>query len=107
MLALARRFAPALLSLPAAALLLSTGGPASAQAPEDGLDVTANVVYDVQTAGVPVRVSWDVTIVNNDPSTTNTGSGTVFFYDALGLPVLRGATNASAVDSDGAPLDVV
>ena len=107
MLALARRLFPALLSLPAAAWLISAGNAASAQAPDDGLAVTANVTYDVQTAGVPVRVTWDVTIVNNDPSTTDNGSGTVFFYDALGVPVLRGATNANAIDSGGVPLDVL
>ena len=55
----------------------------------------------------PVRVSWDLSFKNNDPATSEPGSeGTVFFYENVTVPVLKGASGVSAVSSSGVALDV-
>jgi hypothetical protein len=44
---------------------------------------------------------------NDDPATSNGGDGgTVFFYENLTIPVLKGASGISAVSSSGTPLTV-
>jgi len=68
--------------------------------------ISSHVVYQVRPDLGPVRVAWDVTLQNNDPQTANGDSGTVFFYENLTIPVLRGASAISAVDASGAPLSV-
>lgn len=100
-----RIFAPVLLSLAALfALIASSGSPAQAQAAT--LIFTSNVVYDVATTDQPVRVRWDVSIVNNDPETVDDGSGFIQFYEGLALPIIPGATELAATDSAGTALDV-
>jgi hypothetical protein len=48
-----------------------------------------------------------VTFENNDPATAASGDGeTVFFYENLTIPVLRGASAVSATASTGEPLTV-
>ena len=77
--------------------------PASA---EDAVHVKSHVSYDVRPGEEPVRVVWDVTFENNDPQTTAAGEDTVFFYENLTIPVLRGAEAVSATSSSGEPLGV-
>lgn len=103
---LLRASAPALLSLAAAVLLLAVGRGATAHAQAPALVFTSNVVYDVATAEQPVRVTWDVTIVNNDPETQDNGSEFVKFYEALDLPIIPGAGMLYAEDSDGYALSI-
>ncbi len=62
----------------------------------DPLTITSKVTYDVKPDSGPVRVAWDVKFVNNDPDTQSECCGTIFFYDELTIPVLRGAKNLSA-----------
>ncbi|MEX0682935.1 MAG: hypothetical protein WD904_10480 [Dehalococcoidia bacterium] len=95
-----RRTAICLLAL-AALFLARSGGSAHA---DDLLQVTSNINYDVRTGENRVVVTWDLHVVNNDPETVF-GDGTVFFYQGLTLPVLSGATDASA-ESGGASLDL-
>ena len=85
--------------------LLTQPGPGAAEE-TDLLHVTSNVVYDVKTGDVPVAVTWDISIVNNDPETAFADSGDVLIYESLNLPLLRGASNPAAIDSDGTPLGV-
>ena len=99
-----RRPGPALVAFAACAVALLW--PAAAGGADDKVQVVSNVTYDVMTAGTPVHVGWDVVMTNNDPATTNTGAGTVSFYDTLQLPVLRGAGNVRARSAAGAPLAV-
>jgi hypothetical protein len=101
-----RVLAPVLLFLVLAASFVATDtdSPARAQAPT--LVYTSSVTYDVATTDQPVRVRWDVSIVNNDPETVDDGSGFIQFYEALALPVIPGAGDLSATDADGATLDV-
>lgn len=73
---------------------------------EDGLSINSNITYNVKTEEGPVRVAWDIQIVNNDPDTAFSETGTVFFYENLSIPVVRGAANAAAIDGDNAPLTV-
>lgn len=69
--------------------------------------INSQVVYHVRPDLGPVRVVWDVTLQNDDPNTSNGDeSGTVFFYENLTVPVLRGASVISAVSAAGTPLDV-
>jgi hypothetical protein len=69
------------------------------------LTLASTVTYDVKTADDAVHVVWDATITNNDPdSTFQNGQG--FYYFAYPIPVLTGAANVSATDSNGVPLDV-
>ncbi len=67
----------------------------------DDLAVTSTIVYDVQTSDVPVRVTWDVSITDNDPETQPSGSGVLVFYDTVNLPVIRGATGVAVTDEAG------
>ena len=71
------------------------------------MHVTSHVTYDAHPGKGPVRVSWDLSFTNNDPATSEPGSeGTVFFYENVTVPVLKGASGMSAVSSSGAALDV-
>lgn len=80
---------------------------AGAQAASDDLlRITSQVAYVVRPADGPVHVSWQVDIQNNDPSTQRQDYGTSYFYQSIGLPVLRGASAISATGSSGAPLRV-
>ena len=96
------------LMLAAFALVLSVlMGPAGASAEEDLVHVSSRVTYNAHPDQGPVRVSWDLSFKNNDPATSEPGSeGTVFFYENVTVPVLRGASGISAVSSSGAALDV-
>jgi len=85
-------------------LFAGAGNRAAAQEPD--LVLTSNVVYDIATTDQPVRVTWDVSIVNNDPETADTGSGTIKFYESLSLPIIPGAGALSAADADGSVLDI-
>ena len=81
--------------------------PAEEARGDDLVHISSRVVYDVRPDQGSVRVAWDVTFQNKDPQTSSRdGSGTVFFYENMSLPVLRGASNVSAVSSTGAPLTV-
>ncbi len=60
------------------------------------LRVTSDVSYDIRPDAGPVHVSWQVRLENQDPQTVERESGTLFFYDSLTLPVLRGSANLSA-----------
>ncbi|MDO8615584.1 MAG: hypothetical protein Q7T33_07595 [Dehalococcoidia bacterium] len=94
--------APGLLAL---AFLAAPAAP-RAGAEADLLHITSRVSYDVKTGDQPVRVSWDVTVRNDDASTKNTGQGAVSFYDKLSLPLLRDARSISALSAEGAALRV-
>jgi tetratricopeptide (TPR) repeat protein len=86
--------------------LTSDGSPPSAAAAQP-LGVTADVSYDIRPEDGPVHVSWQVQLVNNDPQTSDDGEGGVItFYNAITLPVLRGATGLSAVSPSDSPLNV-
>lgn len=83
-------------------------GPTGASAEEDLVHVSSRVRYDARPDQGPVRVSWDLSFKNNDPATSEPGSeGTVFFYENVTVPVLKGASAVSAVSSSGVVLDVV
>jgi hypothetical protein len=69
--------------------------------------ISSQVVYNVRPDLGPVRVAWDVTLQNDDPATSNgSDGGTVFFYENLTVPLLKGASAISAVSSSGTPLAV-
>lgn len=68
--------------------------------------MTSQLIYDVTVDDGPVQVTWDVSLVNNDPATQNRLEGQVAFYHSLTLPLLRGASNVSALSSEGQPLSV-
>jgi hypothetical protein len=90
-----------------AAALASLLRPASEAEANELVDITSQVAYHVRPDLGPVRVAWDVTLQNNDPATSGAGDGdTVFFYQNLTVPVLKGASAISAVSSSGTPLDV-
>jgi len=102
-----RPFAAAALTLATLAGLILAASPTGARAQDAALlEVTSTGTYEVQTAGVPARVTWDVSVYNNDPSTTPTGPGTVFFYTGLSVPVVQGASALVASDTGGSTLDV-
>ena len=74
----------------------------------DGIDLHTHATYTIRPDEGPVKVSWDATITDNDPSTPPGGNnGTVSFYDTVSLPVLRSASNVAARSAEGAALDVV
>jgi hypothetical protein len=58
--------------------------------------LTTDVSYDIRPDTGPVHVSWQVRVDNQDPETVEREFGTVYFYDSLTLPVLRGSANLSA-----------
>lgn len=87
----------------ACALVFGEKGVARAQ---DNLTIQSSIVYDIHTADVPVKATWDVTITDNDPETQPDGSGTLAYYHTVNLPVIRGASNARATDAAGNTLRV-
>src|SRR3990170_7904872 len=93
---------PIALGLALLALSISPGQRAATAA---GLVLTSDVAYDIRPDEGPVRVSWQVLVDNQDPQTVQQQSGTIFFYDSLSLPVLRGADNLTA-RAGGASLPV-
>jgi hypothetical protein len=72
-----------------------------AAAEEDFLRMTSAVVYDLRPDQGTVRVSWEVTVRNNDPKTRSASA-----YKSVVLPVLRGAANISALSPGGSTLEV-
>jgi hypothetical protein len=86
---------------------LAWAAPAHEATANELVHISSQVVYNVRPDLGPVRVAWDVTVQNNDPATSNGGDGgTVFFYENLTIPVLRGASAISAVSAAGTPLTV-
>lgn len=77
------------------------GQPRQAAAEEGGLSMKSTVTYDVKTVDAAVHVTWDVTLTDTDTATRIGGSS---YYASVGLPVLRGASDITAVDSAGDPL---
>ncbi len=98
------RLLPALL-LAVAALLAAAPRPSPALS-DELVRATTHVSYDIRPDVGPVRVTWRVDLLNNDPRTTPRESGTIAFYDSYPLPILRGASDLSATSSAGAPLAV-
>ena len=88
--------------------LAGRGQPRAVLAEDDLVHIKSHVVYDIHPDQGPVRVSWDISIKNNDPQTNDTsGRGTnVFFYDTFSFPLLIGASSVMATSSEGADLDV-
>lgn len=82
----------------AAAALGSSSG---AQAEADLLKVTSQVAYDLRADQGPVRVWWEVTVVDNDPATRRGAA-----YESLTLPILRGASGVLARSASGQALAV-
>jgi hypothetical protein len=68
---------------------------------DDLLRITSQVTYVVRPDDGPVHVTWQVTLENNDPTTQARDSGTSYFYQSIGLPVLRGASAVRAVGPGG------
>ncbi len=66
--------------------------------------VTARVSYAIDPDLGPIHVSWNVDLLNNDPRTAPQDGGVIAFYDSYPLPILRGATDISALSSSGTPL---
>src|SRR3972149_4445666 len=93
---------PLALGLALLALSISPGPRAATAA---GLVLTSDVAYDIRPDEGPVRVSGQVLVDNQAPQTVQQQSGTIFFYDSLSLPVLRGADNLTA-RAGGASLPV-
>ena len=92
----------ALLALAIASIGVESG---TARA-DELLRIQSDVTYDVRPDSGPVRVTWQVDLENNDPSTRPRTFGTVFFYESVTLPVLQGASSVSAVGPSGAALGV-
>jgi hypothetical protein len=102
---MARVFAPMAGIVLLAALALSPA--AAAPAADELLFVTSNVHYVVEPEAGPPQVTWQVNLQNNDPATAFGDSGIVYFYSAMPVPVLTGATNVQATGPGGASLDVL
>ncbi|MBI1886599.1 MAG: hypothetical protein HYS09_09860, partial [Chloroflexi bacterium] len=100
-----RRLAPLLIALAAIGIAAAPHRAESAPAADSLLRGTAQIVYDVDPSE-RTRVTWDVTLKNNDPETVFREQGVVSFYDSYNLPLLRGAGNVSAVGPGGGPLAV-
>lgn len=92
-------FVVATLVIALAATALGSSSRALAEA--DLLKVTSRVAYDLRADQGPVRVLWQVTVVDNDPATRR---GAV--YESLTLPILRGASAVSARSASGQTLAV-
>lgn len=81
-------------------------GTASAQDP-DLVHISSDVTYDLRTDDGHVKVTWQIKIEDNDPSTAAGGNdGSFVFYSDVAIPVLRGAEEIAALDSSGEQLDV-
>jgi hypothetical protein len=88
------------------AVALALGHSQAPASAADQLDITTRVVYDIRPDTGSRHVSWQISILNNDPSTTSAGeNGQVHFYEGFSIPVLAGAQNLSAT-SNGIPLNV-
>lgn len=92
-------------------LLVLGGGPVpapAARAEDDLVHIKSHVAYSIQPDQGPVRVTWDVSILNNDPQTENlSGRGTnIFYYDTFTFPLLVGASTVEAKSSEGVLLDI-
>ena len=89
------RLLPFLAFAIALALITLSLSPHPSQANQP-LIITSDISYDIRPDSGPVHVSWQVSVNNNDPETVERESGTIFFYDSLTLPILRGSSNLSA-----------
>jgi hypothetical protein len=92
-------------------LLARIAGPADRSAEarpvtDELLRVTGHITYDVRPDAGPVNVSWQVNLENNDPETAFREVGFVYFYEAVTLPVLRGASSVRASGPGGGSLTV-
>ena len=91
-------------------LVLVGGFPSSpaARAEDDLVHIKSHVVYNIQPDQGPIRVTWDVSILNNDPQTAkSSGRGTnIFYYDTFTFPLLVGASTVEAKSSGGVLLDI-
>ena len=84
----------------AAATVFLPGGSTAIAQTDDPFDMTSRVVYEIRPDQGVRRVSWEVTVVNNDPSTSSGGSGgSIFFYEGISLPVMADAQNLTARSS--------
>ena len=94
--------------LTAAALLAITAGNTApaARAEDDLVHITSHVIYDIHPDQGPVRVSWDITIQNNDPATKKGRGSNSYFYDNFAFPLLVGASSVTARSVEGADLDI-
>lgn len=89
-----------------AAAVAMLHGDAAAQDP-NLVHVVSDVTYDLRTDEGPVKVTWQLRIENNDPSTdVNGNGGSIVFYTDIAIPILRGAQEITALDSGGEQLDV-
>lgn len=95
----------ALLAVSLAVLALFPLHPSPAAA-DELLYVTSEVSYNINPDVGPIHVSWQVRLENRDPQTQERESGTIFFYDSLTLPVLRGAAGVTARAGSGSALSV-
>ncbi len=86
-------------------LLLVSWRPPSAAA-QSPFFITSSVTYDVRPDQGETRVTWQLDIQNNDPTTVLRDEGFVYFYDRYGVPVLRGASGFSARGPGGGALQV-
>ncbi|HET8943380.1 MAG TPA: hypothetical protein VFO59_01230 [Dehalococcoidia bacterium] len=80
----------------------------AANAEDDLVHVKSHVLYDIHPDQGPVRVTWDVSILNNDPQTDveHTPGSAIFFYEAFDFPLLVGASGLTATSAAGAPLEI-
>lgn len=92
---------------PLAAFLLATGVVAVSLTPgsgtttmvhadDDGLDITATVVYTLVPEQGVVRVVADATFTNTLPDTTSGGGVTSYYFDSFSWPMPAGARNIVA-----------
>ena len=88
------------------AAFVAFAGDTSAQ-DQDLVHIRSDVQYDLRSGADPISVSWQITVENRDPSTSNQDSGdSIAFYDSVSIPFLRGAESVQAFDADGESLGV-
>lgn len=79
---------------------------AAKPARDDLLRIASQVTYEIRPDTDPVHVTWQVELENNDPETVPRDFGTVYFYESVSLPVLRGASTIRATGPGGGMLSV-
>jgi len=84
---------------------VAVGGPARTNA-DELLRIESAVTYEILPEQGPVRVTWQIALDNNDPSTERDDSGNVQFYESLTIPILTGASAVEARGPGGVDLDV-
>lgn len=90
------------------AILGAPGHAPAARAEDDLVHIKSHVVYNIQPDQGPVTVTWDVSILNNDPQTENfNGRGTnTYYYDTFTFPLLAGASTVEATSNEGVLLGI-